>query len=89
MAADALDETPAPETAAAAAPAPAPTGLKATANDLVMKAYLKAPPKAQTAMLNGFVKAQPAVSRAKRFAKPAAVSAAALLVLRTARRRKG
>lgn len=82
----AADETPAFETAAP--PAPAPTGLKAKANDVAMKAYLKAPPKAQTAILNGVVKAQPVAARAKRFAKPAA-AAAGLLLLRRLRRRKG
>lgn len=70
-------------------PAPAPTGVKAKANDLVMKAYLAAPPKAQTTMLNGFLKAQPAIAKVKPHGKQIVAGVAGLLVLRKVRRRKG
>ena len=70
-------------------PAQPATGLKAKATDVATKAYLKAPPKAQTAILNGYVKAQPAVAKVSRFAKPALVGTSALFVLRKVRGRKG
>lgn len=73
----------------AAAPAPAPTGLKAKATELGTKAYLAAPPKAQTAILNGVVKAQPVVAKVKPHQKRILAALAGLLVLRKVRRRKG
>ena len=41
------------------------TGLKAKANELGLKAYLAAPPKAQTAILTGVGKAQPVLATLK------------------------
>jgi hypothetical protein len=83
MTTDSLDQTPAPE-----APAQ-PGGLKAKVGEVGLKVYMKAPPKAQNAMLNGFMKAQPVAAKAKRYAKPALIGTGAVLVLRRARRRKG
>lgn len=60
-----------------------PTGLKAKANEVGLALYLKAPPKAQTAILNGIVKAQPVVSRVKPHVLKVVGAGAGLLALRT------
>lgn len=71
-------------------PAPAPpTGLKAKATELGTKAYLAAPPKAQTAILNGVAKAQPLVAKVKPHQKRVLAGLAGLLVLRKVRGRRG
>ena len=62
--------------------APAPTGLKKKAGDAGLKLYLAAPPMAQTAMLNGFMKAQPVVAKAKPHASKLLAGTGAALVLR-------
>jgi hypothetical protein len=66
---------------------PPPTGLKAKANEVGMALYLKAPPKAQTAILNGVVKVQPLVGKAKPHAKKLLGAGAGLLALRKVRKR--
>lgn len=67
--------------------APPATGLKAKANELGMKAYLAAPPKAQTAMLNGFVKAQPVVAKVKPHGKKVLGALLGLVAVRKVRSR--
>ena len=71
-----------------AAPAP-PTGIKAKANEVGLALFMKAPPKTQNAILQGYTKAQPVVEKAKPFAKPVLAGAGALLALRKVRHRKG
>lgn len=68
--------------------APPATGLKAKANELCMKAYLAAPPKAQTALLNGFLKAQPLVAKVKPHSTKLLGGAVGLVALRKVRRGK-
>jgi hypothetical protein len=63
------------------APLP-PTGLKAKANEVGTALYLKAPPKAQTAILNGVVKAQPVVAKVKPHLTKVLGIGAGLLALR-------
>ena len=75
-------------TAESTAP-PQPTGLKAKANEVGLALFMKAPPKAQNAILQGYTKAQPAIEKAKPLAKPVLAGTAALLALRKVRRRKG
>ncbi len=70
----------------AAAPAPA-TGLKAKATEVGTALYLKAPPKVQTAILNGVVKVQPVMAKVQPHAKKLAVGGAGLLAVRKLRRR--
>ncbi|MFN2537337.1 MAG: hypothetical protein ABR549_04190 [Mycobacteriales bacterium] len=65
------------------------TGLKAKANEVGMGLYLKAPPKAQTAILNGVLKAQPVVAKVKPHVTKALVAGAGVLALRKVVRRKG
>lgn len=77
------DETATPE------PTPTPTGLKATANEVGLKLFMKAPPKAQNALLNGIGKAQPVINKLKPHAKQLAMGGASLLLVRTIRHRKG
>jgi len=81
--------SPATEATAVETPAPAATGLKAKVTDLGTKAYLAAPPKAQTAILNGVLKAQPVAAKVKPHQKRIVAALAGLLVLRRVRRRKG
>jgi hypothetical protein len=71
-----------------AAPAQ-PSGIKAKANEVGLALFMKAPPKAQNAILQGYTKAQPVVEKAKPFAKPVLAGAGALLALRKVRHRKG
>lgn len=68
-------------------PAPAPTGLKAQANDLGLKLYLKSPPPAQNAMLKGFLKAQPVIAKVKPHAKKIAGGAVGIVLLRKLKNR--
>jgi hypothetical protein len=77
------------EPAAPATAAPEPGGLKAKANALGLALYLKAPPKAQNAILQGVVKAQPVLAKAKPYRNRALAAAGTLLVVRKVRRRKG
>jgi hypothetical protein len=65
------------------APAAAPTGLKAKAGDLGLRLYLKSPPPAQNAMLQGFLKAQPVIAKVAPHAKKIAGGGLGLVVLRT------
>jgi hypothetical protein len=71
-----------------AAPAQ-PSGIKAKANEVGLALFMKAPPKAQNAILQGYTKAQPVVEKAKPLAKPLLVGAGALIALRKVRHRKG
>lgn len=64
-----------------------PTGVKAKANDAVMKAYLKAPPKAQTVMLNGFLKVHPYLGKLKPHAKKIVGGGVGVLALKRIRKR--
>jgi hypothetical protein len=66
---------------------PPATGLKAKANELGMKAYLAAPPKAQTAMLNGFMRAQPVVAKVKPHSTKLIGGLVGLVALRKVRHR--
>lgn len=72
---------------------PAATGLQATvkakATEVGTALYLKAPPKAQTAILNGVVAVQPVVNSVKPHATKLLGAGAGLLALRRFRRRKG
>ncbi len=61
---------------------PPATGLKAKATEVGTALYLKAPPKAQTAILNGVVKAQPVVAKAKPHVAKALGAGAGLVALR-------
>ncbi|MCW2545336.1 MAG: hypothetical protein JWM40_2888 [Frankiales bacterium] len=61
---------------------PPPTGLKAKVNEVGTALYLKAPPKAQTAILNGVVKAQPVVGRVKPHVKKVLGVGVGILALR-------
>jgi hypothetical protein len=65
------------------------TGLKAKANEVGMNLFLKAPPKAQNAILQGYTKAQPVVAKVAPHTKQLLGGAAALLALRKVRQRKG
>lgn len=65
---------------------PPQTGLKAKATEVGTALYLKAPPKAQTAILNGVVKAQPIVDKVKPHATKLLGAAAGLLALRRVRK---
>lgn len=67
--------------------APAPTGLKKKAGDVGLKLYLASPPKAQTAMLNGFMKAQPVLAKAAPYKTKILAGTGAALVLRRLKRR--
>jgi len=71
----------------AAAAAAKPTGLKAKANDVGLKIYLKAPPPAQNAMLQGFMKAQPVVAKVSPHTKKILGGSLGLLLVRRFRRR--
>jgi hypothetical protein len=51
-----------------------------------MKAYLAAPPKAQTALLNGYLKAAPVVAKVRPHAKKVLGAALGLVVVRKLRR---
>ncbi len=64
-----------------------PTGLKAMTSDVALKAYLKAPPRAQNAMLQGYTKAQPIVAKVAPHAKQLLGGGLGVLVLRRLRRR--
>jgi hypothetical protein len=64
-----------------------PTGLKAKASDIGLKVYLKAPPPAQNAMLQGFMKAQPVVAKVSPHRKKILGGAVGVLLLRKLRRR--
>ena len=64
-----------------------PTGLKAKAGEVGLKVYLKAPPKAQNAMLQGFLKTQPVVAKVSPHARKIAGGVAGVLVVRRLRRR--
>jgi len=75
-------------TAPADTTAAQPTGLKAKAGEVGLKVYLKAPPKAQNAMLQGFTKAQPVVAKVSPHTKKILGGGLAVLVLRKLRRRK-
>ena len=66
---------------------PQPTGLKAKAGELGLKVYLKAPPKAQNAMLQGFVKAQPVVKKVAPHTKKIAAAGVGILAVRKIRHR--
>ncbi|MCU1592857.1 MAG: hypothetical protein JWO12_249 [Frankiales bacterium] len=68
--------------------APAPTGLKAKASAVGLKVYLASPPKAQTAMLNGFMKAQPVVAKARPHGQKILAGTGTLLVLRKLKNRR-
>jgi hypothetical protein len=74
-------------TASAEAVAAKPTGLKAKASDVGLKVYLKAPPPAQNAMLQGFLKAQPVVAKVSPHAKKIVGGGVGLLVVRRLRNR--
>lgn len=74
-------------TAPAAAAAAKPTGLKAKASDVGLKVYLKAPPPAQNAMLQGFTKAQPVVAKVSPHASKILGGGLAVLLLRKLRHR--
>lgn len=65
-----------------------PTGLKAKASDVGLKVYLKAPPPAQNAMLQGFTKAQPVVTKVSPHAKKILGGGLGVLFLRKLHRRK-
>ena len=65
-----------------------PTGLKAMAGDVALKAYLKAPPPAQNAMLQGYTKAQPVVAKLSPHAKQILGGGLGVLLLRRLRHRK-
>jgi hypothetical protein len=67
---------------------PAPSGLKAKVNEVGLSLYMKAPPKAQTAILNGFVKAQPVIAKVQPHTKRIITGGLALQVLRKVRSRK-
>ena len=66
--------------------APQAAGLKAKANEVGMKAYLAAPPKAQTALLNGYLKAAPVVAKVRPHTKKVLGAALGLVVVRKLRR---
>jgi hypothetical protein len=68
---------------------PPATGLKAKANEVGTALYLKAPPKAQTAILNGVVKAQPVVVKVKPHVTKVLGAGAGVLALRKVLHRKG
>lgn len=68
-------------------PAAKPTGLKAKANEVGMKAYLKAPPPAQNALLQGFLKAQPVLAKVSPHAKKLLGGGVAVVAIRKVRRR--
>jgi hypothetical protein len=70
-------------------PAVPATGLKAKANEVGLKVYLAAPPKAQNAMLQGFMKAQPVAAKVAPHGKKILAGGVGLLVLRKVRHRKG
>jgi hypothetical protein len=74
-------------TAPTDAAAPAPTGLRAKAGEVGLKAYLKAPPPAQNAMLQGYLKAQPVIARVSPHARKLVGAGLGVLALRTVRRR--
>ena len=78
---------PADTTATATATAAKPTGLKAMASDVGLKVYLKAPPPAQNAMLQGFTRAQPVVAKVSPHTKKILGGGLAVLVLRKLRHR--
>jgi hypothetical protein len=72
----------------ATAPAPAAaSGLKAKATDLGTQAFMKAPPKAQNAILLGIGAVQPVAKVVTPHAKKLAVGAVSLLALRKLRHR--
>lgn len=71
----------------AAPVATAPSGLKAKAADLGLKAYLKAPPPVQNAMLTGYTKAQPVVAKVAPHTKKLLGGGLALVAVRRLRRR--
>lgn len=72
---------------------PAASGLQATvmakATEAGTALYLKAPPRAQTAILNGVVAVQPVVNALKPHATQLLGAGAGLLALRRFRGRKG
>ena len=68
-------------------PAAKPTGLKAKAGEVGLKVYLKAPPPAQNAMLQGYTKAQPVVAKVSPHAKKIVGGGLAVLVLRRLKHR--
>lgn len=67
--------------------ATAPSGLKAKAADVGLKAYLKAPPPVQNAMLTGYTKAQPVVAKVSPHAKKLLGGGLAIVVVRKLRHR--
>jgi hypothetical protein len=69
-------------------PTPAPTGLKAKANELGLKLYLKSPPPVQNAMLQGFLKTQPVIAKVTPHAKQIVGGGLSVVVLRKVRNRR-
>lgn len=63
------------------------TGLKAKAGEVGLKAYMKAPPRLQNAMLQGYTKAQPVVAKVSPHTKKVLGGGLAILVLRKLRKR--
>jgi hypothetical protein len=70
-----------------AATPPPGNPIKAKVGEVVMKAYLAAPPKAQTAMLNGYLKAQPVVAKVTPHQKQLLSGVLGLLAVRKLRRK--
>ena len=64
-----------------------PSGLKKVAADIGLKAYMKAPPPVQNAMLTGFTKAQPVVAKVSPHAKKIVGGGLALVAVRKLRHR--
>lgn len=64
-----------------------PSGVKAKAADVGLKAYLKAPPPVQNAMLQGYTKAQPVVAKVSPHAKKLLAGGLAIVLVRRLRRR--
>ena len=64
-----------------------PSGLKAKAADVGLKAYMKAPPPVQNAMLQGYTKAQPVVAKVSPHAKKIVGGSLAIVLVRKLRHR--
>jgi len=65
-----------------------PSGLKAKAGEVGLKVYMKAPPPAQNAMIQGYTKAQPVVAKVSPHAKKLLGGGLAVLFLRKLKHRK-
>jgi gamma-glutamyl:cysteine ligase YbdK (ATP-grasp superfamily) len=65
----------------------APTGLKAKAQQVGLKAYLKMPPPAQQKTIAVMMKVMPVVQKVKPHAKKLAVAGVGLLAVRKVKRR--